>query len=232
MKDIEFLGEVESDEERQQDPQAEALALPESDDEYEEVLVRRKKSIRSVSTTNTKKKVTLKDTEPRHEDKAPTKSTTNYKIVRGDEEAVSGSETVSGTVSDSDGELEKPKPKAKQYKKAGENDGRRKRERTPAQKAAWEKALKKRAENRKLRAEEREESKKKQIVKKAVRIKKEQIIDEALELSDDSSDEDDVEEIQRVKQYVNKKKAKRVAKAKVKANPVTRQESIRHYDFV
>ena len=219
MKDIEFLGEVESDA-----SQPEALALPEaeSDNEYEEVLVRRKKSV------TTKKKVTMKDTEPRHEDKAPTKSTTNYKIVRGDEEG----ETVSGTVSDSDGELETPKPKAKQYKKAGENDGRRKRERTPAQKAAWEKALKKRAENRKLRAEEREESKKKQIVKKAVRIKKEQIIDEALELSDDSSDEDDVEEIQRVKQYVNKKKAKRVAKAKVKANPVTRQESIRHYDFV
>jgi hypothetical protein len=222
MKDIEFLGEVESDEERQQDPQAEASALPESDDEYEEVLVRRKKNV------NTKKKVTLKDTEPRHEDKAPTKSTANYKIVKADEEG----ETVSG----SDGELEKPKPKAKQYKKAGENDGRRKRERTPAQKAAWEKALKKRAENRKLRAEEREESKKKKIVKKAVRIKKEQIIDEALEVSDDSSDEDDVEEIQRVKQYVNKKKAKRVAKAKAKANPVTtvsgRQESIQRYDFV
>ena len=223
MKDIEFLGEVESDA-----SQPEALALPEaeSDNEYEEVLVRRKKSV------TTKKKVTMKDTEPRHEDKAPTKSTTNYKIVRGDEEG----ETVSGTVSDSDGELETPKPKAKQYKKAGENDGRRKRERTPAQKAAWEKALKKRAENRKLRAEEREESKKKQIVKKAVRIKKEQIIDEALELSDDSSDEDDVEEIQRVKQYVNKKKAKRVAKAKAKANPVTtvsgRQESIQRYDFV
>ena len=161
MKDIEFLGEVESDA-----SQPEALALPEaeSDNEYEEVLVRRKKSV------TTKKKVTMKDTEPRHEDKAPTKSTTNYKIVRGDEEAVSGSETVSGTVSDSDGELEKPKPKAKQYKKAGENDGRRKRERTPAQKAAWEKALKKRAENRKLRAEEREESKKKQIVKKHILV--------------------------------------------------------------
>ena len=42
-------------------------------------------------------------------------------------------------------------PKAKQYKKAGENDKRRKKERTPAQIAAFEKCRAKREENRLLR---------------------------------------------------------------------------------
>ena len=68
-------------------------------------------------------------------------------------------------------------PKAKQYKKAGENDKRRKKERTPAQIAAFEKCRAKREENRLLRKQEREqqaEQKKKKkeekIVKKAVNI--------------------------------------------------------------
>ena len=73
----------------------------------------------------------------------PTKNTKNFKIVDGKNHSED----------EDDKEIQKPKP----YKKAGANDGRKKKERTPAQVKAWEKALEKRAENRRLRAEEREQ---------------------------------------------------------------------------
>ena len=82
----------------------------------------------------------------------------------------------------------KPEPKAKQYKKASENDKRLKgkKERTPAQIAAFERCRAKREENRLLRKQEREKEaqlKKKKteekIVKKAVNIKKKEKLEQA-----------------------------------------------------
>ena len=71
------------------------------------------------------------------------------------------------------------KPKAKRYKKPKEGDGRKKKERTEAQKAAWAKCVEARAKNRSMRKAEDDEKKaqvkeatKEKIVKKAVRVKK------------------------------------------------------------
>ena len=111
-----------------------------------------------------------------------------------------------------------PEPKAKQYKKAGENDKRRKgkKERTPAQIAAFEKCRAKREENRLLRKQEREKEaqlKKKKteekIVKKAVNIKKREKLEQAIIESSESEDSDSEPDIQAVKKYVAKKKQKR-----------------------
>ena len=95
-------------------------------------------------------------------------------------------------------EAEEPQPppaKAKQYKKAEPNDARRKKERTPAQIAAFEKCRAKREENRALRKQEREQEdkakkqeKEVKIVKKAVRIKKKEKLEQAIMQS--SSDDD------------------------------------------
>ena len=75
-----------------------------------------------------------------------------------------------------DCENEEKQPKAKQYKKADAGDARRKKERTPAQIAAFEKCRAKREENRALRKQEREQEaavkkkKAEKIVKIAVNI--------------------------------------------------------------
>ena len=108
-------------------------------------------------------------------------------------------------------EKEEP-PKPKQYKKAGENDARRKKERTPAQIAAFERCRAKREENRALRKDEREkevETKKKKtkekIVKKAVRIKKKEVLEQAIVGSSDESGDESDPDIQAVKKCIKKK---------------------------
>ena len=53
-----------------------------------------------------------------------------------------------------DCEVEEKEPKAKPYKKADATDARRKKERTPAQIAAFERCRAKREENRALRKQE------------------------------------------------------------------------------
>ena len=60
----------------------------------------------------------------------PTKNTKNFKIVDGKNHSEDEEED--------DKEIQKPK--AKPYKKADGNDGRKKKERTPAHVKAWEKA--------------------------------------------------------------------------------------------
>lgn len=115
-----------------------------------------------------------------------------------------------------DEEVEAPKPVAKRYKKAGPDDGRKKRERTPAQIAAWERCRAKREENRTLRKQEDEaaaaEQKtalEKKVVKKAVKIKKKVLVREAV-LDDVSEESDDSDiDIQAVRQIIKAKKKRR-----------------------
>ena len=109
--------------------------------------------------------------------------------------------------------IEAPKPKATRYKKASEGDGRKKKGRTPAQIAAFEKCRAKREANRKLRREEDEavaaEQKaalEEKVVKKAVKVRKKQVIREAV-LDDVSSDSDDSDiDIQAVRKLIKQKK--------------------------
>jgi hypothetical protein len=145
----------------------------------------------------------------------PKKSTKNFKICDGVE-------------SDDDKEIQKPKP----YKKATKSTDKRlkaNKTRSPAQIKAWEKALATRQRNRDLRAKEKktqEDEKKKKlskkVVKKAVRIKKKEIVSDAIlnELSDESSDSDSDIDIQKVKQYVKAKKQKRLSKKKKEEAPM------------
>lgn len=165
----------------------------------EEVIIRRKKSKKG-------KKIEPPQ-EIQMEHTPPTEESENYKIVDGIQPE-----------DKSDGELEK-KPNPKRYKKATKPDDKRlkqNKERTPAQKEAWAKALATRQRNREARKKEQEEQNevvkekiKKRVVKKAVKLKKKEIINEAIlnELSEESSDEDI--DIQKVKQYVKRKKEKR-----------------------
>ena len=101
-------------------------------------------------------------------------------------------ETLTETTPETTESCKEEPPKPKQYKKAGDNDARQKKERTPAEIAAFERCRAKREENRVLRKEEREkeiETKKKKtkekIVKKAVRIKKKEVLEQAIVGSSD-----------------------------------------------
>ena len=105
-----------------------------------------------------------------------------------------------------DCEVKEKEPKAKPYKKADATDARRKKERTPAQIAAFERCRAKREENRALRKQQREqenEEKKKEkeekIVKKAVRIKKKEKLEQAIVEPSSDEDSDSEPDIQAVK---------------------------------
>jgi len=190
----------------------------------EEVVIRRKK-VKKIKTIPRKEAEEEEDELPvldgykeldmGNEKLKPKKSTKNFKICDGVE-------------SDDDKEIQKPKP----YKKATKSTDKRlkaNKERSPAQIKAWEKALATRQRNRDLRAKEKkvqEDEKKKKlskkVVKKAVRIKKKEIVSDAIlnELSDESSDSDDSDiDIQKVKQYVKAKKQKRLSKKKKQEQP-------------
>tara|TARA_R110000823_G_scaffold44687_7_gene115564 strand:+ start:1824 stop:2324 length:501 start_codon:yes stop_codon:yes gene_type:complete len=135
-------------------------------------------------------------------------------------------------------EKEEP-PKPKQYKKAGENDARRKKERTPAQIAAFEKCRQKREENRVLRRDEREkevETKKKKtkekIVKKAVRIKKKEVLEQAIVGSSDESGDESDPDIQAVKKYIKKKKQTRNPVKPKPAKPPPKPDESEEEEYV
>lgn len=189
----------------------------------EEVVIRRKK-VKKIKTIISKEAEEeeeelpvldgYKEIDVGNQHLKPRKSTKNFKICDGVE-------------SEDDKEIQKPKP----YKKATKSTDKRlkqNKERSPAQIKAWEKALATRQRNRDLRAKEKktqdDEKKKKlskKVVKKAVRIKKKEIVSDAIlnELSDESSDSDSDIDIQRVKQYVKAKKQKRLSKKKKDEQP-------------
>lgn len=194
----------------------------------EEVVIRRKK-VKKIKTIISKEAEEeeeelpvldgYKEIDVGNQHLKPRKSTKNFKICDGVE-------------SEDDKEIQKPKP----YKKATKSTDKRlkqNKERSPAQIKAWEKALATRQRNRDLRAKEKktqdDEKKKKlskKVVKKAVRIKKKEIVSDAIlnELSDESSDSDSDIEIQKVKQYIKAKKEKRLTKKKKEEPPM--QEEI------
>jgi hypothetical protein len=120
-------------------------------------------------------------------------------------------------------------------------DDKRKKPRSDKQKAAWAACLAKRHANRDARLAEqkkvhKEQEKKikeedqviaeKQIIRKAVKLKKKEVIRSAVldELSDESSDSD--VDIQAVKRYVKQKKNKRKARAEAKVEEKKRPPSL------
>ena len=138
----------------------------------------------------------------------------------------------------------------KSYKKANPETDKRvrgKRERTQAQKDAWARCLAKRAEQRNARKEhlnkvvaEKENASKvrleKKIVKKAVRVKKNEMVEK---LIDEDTDDDDIDEIevQAIKSFVQQRRAKKRAKRQTTPNPPQAEEQEprkvpgRAYDF-
>jgi len=143
------------------------------------------------------------------------------------------------TVTDEE-ECKEMKGSTKPYNLKPLADDKRKKPRSPAQKAAWEQCLKKRQANREARLAEQkkkhaeqqkqieEEDKviaEKAVIRKAVKLKKKEVIRSAV-LDEMSSESDDSDvDIQIVKRYVNKKKAKKKARAKVKEEEKKRPPS-------
>jgi len=120
----------------------------------------------------------------------------------------------------------------KKYKKANPHTDNRlkgKKERTQAQKDAWARCLAKRAEQRKARKEhltkavaEKEEASKvrleKKIVKKAVKVKKNKIVEQLIDESESDSEIDDID-VESIKKLVQQRRAKKKAKKQTTPNP-------------
>ena len=129
---------------------------------------------------------------------------------------------------DDDDSIQAPK----KYKKADANTDNRckgKRERTQAQKDAWARCLAKRAEQRNTRKEhltkavaEKEEASKvrleKKIIKKAVKVKKNKIVEQLIDESESDSEIDDID-VQAIKSLVQQRRAKKKMKRQTTPNP-------------
>ena len=129
---------------------------------------------------------------------------------------------------DDDDSIQAPK----KYKKADANTDNRckgKRERTQAQKDAWARCLAKRSEQRNARKEhltkavaEKEEASKvrleKKIIKKAVKVKKNKIVEQLIDESESDSEIDDID-VQAIKSLVQQRRAKKKMKRQTTPNP-------------
>ena len=133
----------------------------------------------------------------------------------------------------------------KKYKKADaktDNRCKGKRERTQAQKDAWSRCLAKRAEQRNARKEhltkevaEREGASKarleKKIVKKAVRVKKNKIVEQLIDESDSDSDIDDID-VASIRKLVQQRRAKKKMKPKqTDKEPLIQKKETTSYSF-
>lgn len=143
------------------------------------------------------------------------------------------------TVTDEE-ECKEVKGSTKPYNLKPLADDKRKKPRSDKQKAAWAACLAKRHANREARLAEqkkahREQQKKieeedkviaeKAVIRKAVKLKKKEVIRSAVldEMSDESDDSD--VDIQIVKKYVKQKKEKKKARAKAKVEEKKRPPS-------
>lgn len=120
----------------------------------------------------------------------------------------------------------------KKYRKANPETDKRvkgKKERTQAQKDAWARCLAKRAEQRNARKEhltkavaEKEEASKvrleKKIIKKAVKVKKNKIVEQLIDESESDSEIDDID-VQAIKSLVQQRRAKKKMKRQITPNP-------------
>ena len=120
----------------------------------------------------------------------------------------------------------------KKYKKVDaktDNRCKGKRERTQKQKDAWARCLAKRAEQRNARKEhltkavaEKEEASKvrleKKIIKKAVKVKKNKIVEQLIDESESDSEIDDID-VQAIKSLVQQRRAKKKMKRQTTPNP-------------